>query len=448
MKPNDSIFALSSGQLPSGVAIIRISGTDLLNTLKLENDNTKNYSLFDFTPEPRNSHLLRIYHPKTDELIDHGLVLYFPAPHSFTGEDCLELHVHGGKAVVAKLLDALSQIKDWRMAEAGEFSRRAFENGRLDLTEIEGLADLIASETETQRKLALNQSMGNLRKLYEGWRERLIHSRAMIEAELDFADEDDVPDTASDQIWSQLQLLNEEIDRHLGDERRGEILRDGFRVALIGAPNAGKSSLLNALAQRDVAIVTSEAGTTRDIVEVKLDISGVPIVISDTAGIRETQGIVEQEGIKRSFNAAKEADLVLLLDSKDAPLPEINLEISKNRQLLLHSKNDLEQSQDDVHISISSKTGSGLDLLIKEITDRVDQIAHFAEAPLITRARHRENLHKCIEALEQALETRELPIELIAENLRQAADAIGRITGRVDVEDLLDVIFSEFCVGK
>ncbi len=429
-----TIVALSSGMLPSGVAVIRISGPEVASIAN---------SMLGGLPGSREAVLRQIRHPETGEVLDNGIVLYFDGPRSFTGEDCLEYQVHGGKAVVSAILDALLVHKGVRIAEAGEFSRRAFENGRMDLTEAEGIADLIVSETESQRRLALSQSMGELRKLYDDWRKRLIHLRAMIEAELDFSEEEDVPKDISAAGFSQIASVSREIHQHLADNRAGEIVREGFKVALMGKPNAGKSSLLNALARRDVAIVTEEEGTTRDVIDVHLDIDGHAVIVSDTAGIRESGNRIEQEGIRRARQRGERADLVIWLGHPDEILPSdiVNLEN------LVHMISKDDDGFRTEGTSFSSQTGYGMDSLLEMISGKVQSSIGNIESGLITRARHRALLESCYEHLILAMREN-MDIELRAENLRLASDEIGRITGRIDVEDLLDVIFSEFCVGK
>lgn len=430
-----TIFALSSGSLPSGVALIRISG---LAARSIET------TMLGGSLEARRAGLRKLVHPQTGEALDEVLALVFPAPSSFTGEDVVELHCHGGVATVAAVLDALGSIDGFRIAEAGEFSRRAFENGRLDLTALEGLADLIAAQTETQREQALIQSGGALRDLYDGWRDHLIRMRALIEAELDFADENDVPGSVSDQVWRDAAILAGAIRDHLDDDHRGEIVRDGFRIALTGPPNAGKSSLLNALARRDVAIVTPQAGTTRDVVEVSLDIAGQLVIVSDTAGIRETQDIVEKEGIRRSHETAKRANLVLWLQAAD----ERPLTDPLEGAVIVTTKTDLAGSHAG-SIGVTVVKEDGLAPLMNLIAEQVQSFAGSAVRgeSVPTRVRHRLALEEAAEALESAVQSED-GLELRSEFLRVAGDALGRITGRVDVEDLLDVIFSEFCIGK
>jgi len=439
LKPRDTIFALSSGGLPSGVAVVRLSGPQALAVAEV---------LAGTMPSARQASL-RWIRRRNGDRIDQGLVLVFPAPASFTGEDCVEFQLHGGRAVVAALLQELAGFDGLRHAEAGEFSRRAFDNGRLDLVEIEGLADLIAADTEMQRKLALEQSSGTLSALYADWGERLTRIRALIEAELDFPDEDDVPGAVSDQLWPRLSELVGEMNRHLSGARASEIVRDGFRIAIVGAPNAGKSSLLNALAQRDVAIVTDVAGTTRDVLGIDLDIGGYLVHLMDTAGIRETEDIVEQEGVRRAFRSIDQADLVLLLQSPGIDMGE-RLPIGK-RILTIHSKADLLDAatprRRDI-LYLSSKTGQGFDSLTKRISEEIESGTASVGGLGPARKRQADYLRRAVSDIESCLTSQTMSLELKAEYLRLAAHGLGKITGKVDVEDLLDVIFSEFCIGK
>jgi tRNA modification GTPase len=363
-----------------------------------------------------------------------------------------ELQIHGGRAVIEAVLGALGVIPGLRMAEPGEFTRRAFENGKLDLTEAEGLADLIDAETEAQRRQALRQSSGALRKLYDGWRGWLIEALAAIEAELDFSDEGDVPEAVSARARSVVGALRDEMGAHLADRRGGEILRDGFRVVIAGPPNAGKSSLMNALARRDVAIVSEEAGTTRDVIEVRLDLGGFPVILMDTAGIREAAGAIEQEGIRRALDRARAADLVLWIADATvigAAEPQ-GLDLPTGVPVLKAiNKIDIAPARPaDDAIPLSIRTGEGLDRLIGELTEGARRAASVGESPAITRTRHRQELERCAAALGRFLDGDFVDLELRAEDLRTAAAALGRLTGRVDVEDILDKIFADFCIGK
>ena len=430
-----TIFALSSGGLPSGIAVIRLSGSGAFSVLNLFTDKS---------PSPRNAVFTGFYHPTSRQLLDKGLILTFEGSNSFTGEDVVEFHCHGGVASVAGMLDALAQQKDCRPAEAGEFSRRAFENGKMDLTGVEGLSDLIAAQTEAQRRQALSQSGGNLRELYDGWRDELIRARALIEAELDFSDEEDVPGSVSRQVWGEILDLKFRIKQHLDDGHRGEMVRDGFRIALLGPPNSGKSSLLNALAKREVAIVTPQAGTTRDVLEISLNIGGHLIIVSDTAGLRDSFDIAEQEGIKRAKLAAEQANMVLWLQPLGEPIiaPEID------GSIVIGTKNDLGGTENfNPLLTISTRSVDGLVPLLEYIETHIQHHLLTGEDAVVSRQRHRLALELTSESLGLALDKR-LALELRSENLRKATDALGQITGRIDVEDLLDVIFSEFCIGK
>lgn len=429
----DTIFALSSGALPAGLAVIRLSGNQAFTAAE---------TLAGRLATDRKASL-RTIRGRNGAIIDQGLVVGFPGPNSFTGEDCVELHVHGSRAVVAALILELEQIDGLRLAEAGEFSRRAFENGKLDLVEIEGLADLISAETEMQRRLAVEQSFGGQSALYIDWAERLTRSRALIEAELDFADEDDVPGSVSERVWSDVGQIYLELLQHLETAKSGEIIRDGYKIVIAGPPNAGKSSLLNALANRDVAIVTERAGTTRDILHVDLDMSGYLVRFFDTAGLRESDDIVEVEGIRRARVAIEQADMILALNEIDSPALQ-NHEFSQTNVLTVGTKLDAHAPSDDFDLCISTKTGDGLELLRETILRKITALWTGSLVP--NRARQVDALKDASNFIAEALNGTEL--DLRAESLRAAASALGRITGRVDVEQLLDVIFSQFCIGK
>ena len=436
----DTIFALSSGRLPSGVAIVRLSGPQVRFVLD---------RMIGSVPLPRVATVSKIF--STDgRLIDHGLVLFFRGPQSFTGEDCAEFHLHGGVATVSACLNSLGSMDGLRAAEAGEFTRRAFMNGKIDLTEAEGLSDLIAAETEAQRVQALLNAEGGQRHLYDGWRKRLIHARAMIEAEIDFSDEDDVPGSIGSVIWTDMDLLAEDITFHVNSAHRAEIVRSGLDVVILGAPNAGKSSLMNALAGRDVSIIAEEAGTTRDLVEVRLDIDGYRVNLVDTAGIRDNPGHVEGIGIQRAQARSANGDLILLVedvtDGGSAPLPPYGVPC-----LRVGLKGDLVSGATAVHaydVVASSLNRAGIDMLFGLLSDFVlKSIGRSSEATPI-RQRQVMELNSCLDYLNCALISGDLALELRAEELRLAGDALSRLSGHTDVEDLLDVIFSQFCVGK
>jgi tRNA modification GTPase len=441
-----TIYALSSGHGRAGLAVIRVSGPAAGTALD---------RLAPPRPKPRFAGL-RTVRSEAGEVLDGALVLWIPGPRSETGEDMAEFHVHGGRAVIAGVLEALSALPGFRLAEPGEFARRAFENGKIDLTAAEALADLVDADTAAQRRQALRQAGGALARLYDGWRADLIRAQALTESAIDFADEADVGTGALTEARALAARLAPAIRAHLDDGRRGEILREGFRVAIAGPPNAGKSSLLNALARREAAIVSDEAGTTRDILEVTLDLAGVPVILSDTAGVREAEGKVEQEGIRRALANAGAADLVLWLTDAAAPRPEAPpIDLAQagkvmrvvNKVDLLKMRASAAAAKTDA-IRISALTGEGLPELADAVGRRAAERIGASEAPVITQARHRERLAACAEALEAYLAGPPADLELRAEDLRRAATALGRITGRVDVEDVLGEIFGRFCIGK
>ncbi|WP_426231422.1 tRNA uridine-5-carboxymethylaminomethyl(34) synthesis GTPase MnmE [Pararhizobium sp. DWP3-4] len=438
---SDTIYALSSGALPAGVAVIRVSGPHTSEVLR---------ELCACVPSPRQA-VLRSIRNRNGDVLDQGLILYFKAPASFTGEDCAELQVHGGRAVVNAILAELGDIPGLRHAEAGEFSRRAFHNGKLDLVEIEGLADLISAETEMQRRLAQEHSSGHLSKIYEGWARRLTHARAMIEAELDFADEDDVPGSVAEKIWADMRTLKGEISEHLDGAGIAEIIRDGLKIVIAGEPNAGKSSLLNHLARRDIAIVTDIAGTTRDILSVDLSLAGFRVQLFDTAGLRETDDKVEQEGIRRAYLTIDQADIILLLS--DTPEGFVELGTSQPEKPVIRVGTKIDRSpllwdKASVDVLVSTETGAGIDRLLDVLVDHLPDLSGQHALSLPTRKRHVSCLQQTRAAIEMSLAQSNRGLDIQAEYLRQAGDALGRITGRVDVEDLLGVIFSEFCIGK
>ncbi len=381
--------------------------------------------------------------------IDEGLAVFFPGPDSFTGEDVAELHVHGSRAVIDDVIAELCRVPSVRPADPGEFSRRAFANGKLDLVQAEGIADLVAAETRFQRMQAVRQVKGEPSELYESWRSRAIASLAEVEASLDFIDEADVGSVPLDPEGP--EVLAAEILAHLEDGRRGERLREGFRIAVIGPPNSGKSSLVNLLAQRDAAIVSSTAGTTRDVIEVQLDLGGWPVTIADTAGIRDATDAIEQEGIRRAINWAESAAFTIVLaDLTDSQEPVFSVDATPS--LRVWNKADLAPARGQARATegepvISCQTGKGIEVLLEMVMAELAKAGRPSDAGLaLTRARHREALSRAAEALQKVSKTRSP--ELAAEDLRVAANALGRITGRVDVEDVLDTIFSTFCIGK
>jgi tRNA modification GTPase len=455
MPDRSTIFALSSGRPPAAIAVVRVSGPCAGIALG---------KLIGRLPAPRKAALARVRDPQSDEIIDEALALWFPAPHSETGEDVAELQLHGGQAVIAGVLDALSTIKGCRPAEAGEFTRRAFENGRLDLTAVEGLADLIASETQAQRRLAYRQLKGLIGDRAEAWRRRLIEALALVEARIDFSDEADVPEDLLGPALHAAQQLRDEIAGVLADGRRGERLRDGLVVAIAGPSNAGKSTLLNRLARREAAIVSPYAGTTRDIIEVHLDLDGYPVTLLDTAGIRDSTEPVEQEGVRRARDRAAAADLVLwVIDPSVGGLAanEYPGNLAPAEIWLVWNKIDLvgglaganaiklDNTEYEFSLSLSALTGVGTEALTAALSAYAKTYFASTESAVITRARHRHALEETVGALDRALVRDDANgEELIAEDLRAAATTLGRLTGRVDVEDILDVIFRDFCIGK
>jgi tRNA modification GTPase len=440
---SETIYALASGAGRAGIAVLRLSGTAADAALSALSDAP--------LPPPRRAARVRLRDPQTGTPLDDGLGLRFPGPASYTGEDVVELHIHGGSAVVAAVFEALGRLPDLRMAEPGEFTRRAVLAGKMDLTAAEGLIDLIDAETEAQRKQALRQADGALGALYDDWRGRLIPALAHLEAAIDFPDED-LPENLAAKIEPVLAALRAEMAAHLDDSRRGERLRQGVQIAIVGPPNAGKSSLLNILAQRDAAIVSATAGTTRDVIEVRLDLGGFPVLAADTAGLREARDEIEAEGIRRARHWAGAADLKIAVFAVDDPAAARDAaDVVDLETIVVLNKVDLGEPDWTPppaigHFPVSVATGQGLDALISGVTEAVAARIDVGAAPLMTRARHRAAVTECAEALDRAVAA-PLP-ELAAEDLRLAVRALGRITGAVDVEDLLDVIFRDFCIGK
>jgi tRNA modification GTPase len=429
---SDTIFALSSGAGRAGVAVIRVSGP--LARPALEALAGKG------NIQPRRA--TRASLAGNGEPIDDALVLWFPGPASFSGEDLVEFHVHGGSAVIDAMLAALAALPGLRPAEPGEFTRRAVENGKFDLTRAEALADLIDAETETQRRQALRQYDGALAALYDGWRDRLIRACAWVEAAIDFSDEEIPDDVVAESRLVAAQILRE-IQSHLADGRNGEIIRSGVHLTVFGKTNVGKSSLVNALAKRDVAIVSPTPGTTRDVIEVHLDLGGYQVILSDTAGLREPGEAIEAEGVRRALERVGSADISLLVldgtETDPSPAPPADLTIWNKADLPWPAAHD--------GLRVSAKTGEGLDALVAALTSLIGgKLADKTGSPPLTRARHRQALEQAAAALARALETDQT--ELMAEDFRLALRALGRITGRVDIEELLDVVFRDFCIGK
>ena len=438
----ETIYALSSAPGRAGIAVIRVSGPEAGAV----------YAAFTgvATDVPRLVQRVNLRDPVSGERLDDGLAIWFPAPHSYTGEDVVEFHIHGGIAVPAAVLDALSRKSGLRFAEPGEFTRRAFLGGKLDLTESEGVIDLIDAETDAQRRQALRQSGGALRQLYEAWIDRLTGVLAHLEADIDFPDED-LPDTIIGAEKHHILLLIDQMSQHLDDGKRGERLRLGLEIAIIGPPNAGKSSLLNLLARRDAAIVSSRAGTTRDVIEVHLDLAGYPVVLADTAGIREADDEVEQEGVRRALGAAARADLkIAIFDAAEEPPPAPSY-IDQDTIVVVNKidRAPVPAWAADAGIrrfAISVTTGVGVEALMTGLQELVAERIGITAAPMITRTRHREAVADSAASLQRSI-VATLP-ELAVEDVRLAVRALGRITGRVDIENILDVVFRDFCIGK
>ncbi|GKQ54082.1 tRNA uridine-5-carboxymethylaminomethyl(34) synthesis GTPase MnmE [Bradyrhizobium sp. Ce-3] len=441
MHPRDqTIFALSSGRPPSAIAIIRLSGPMAESVIA-------GLAGKALAPRMATRALLR---DSNHQPIDDAVVLWFPGPGSATGEDVAEFHVHGGRAVLAAMFDAIAAFDNVRPAEPGEFTRRAFENGKLDLTEAEGLDDLIHADTDRQRRQALRQLKGLLGDRARDWRERIIAASALIEAGIDFSDEGDVPAELIAPALEKIRALHDEIKQVLAGQGQSERLRDGLVVAIAGPPNVGKSTLINQLAKREVAIVSPHAGTTRDVIEVQLDLDGYPVTVIDTAGIRETSDPVEQEGVRRARARAAEADLVLWLADSGGAKPAHG---GATPTWLVRNKIDLVRTPAGEGSSypefrISAARGDGLSELIAALVGFAHDYFATSEGGLISRTRQRGLLEETVESLRRSIDVVGQGEELAAEELRRAAYSLGRLLGRVDVEDILDVIFREFCVGK
>ncbi|MDB5558017.1 MAG: tRNA modification GTPase TrmE [Enterovirga sp.] len=440
MNPGDTIFAPASGFGRAGIAVIRLSGPGSRGALES--------LLAGRLPEPRRASLRRLSHPRTGDILDQAVVLWCPGPGSFTGEDLAELHIHGGAAVRAAVIGALADLPGLRAAEPGEFTRRAFLNGRMDLSAVEGLADLIDAETEAQRRQAFRQLEGALADRVTDWRDRLANALALAEAGLDFTDEADVSEQAHSEAAAIFSVLLGEVERELSRAAQGERLREGFVVVIAGPPNAGKSTLLNALARREVAIVSPHAGTTRDMIEVRCDLAGLPVTFVDTAGLREAADPVEQEGIGRTRKRAREADLVLWLaapGSDGAPAEDFGAV----PVLVVATKLDVAAPDPGSALAISARNGDGLDALIGAVRERAEAGFMGAGDAVVTRERHRRALEDVAASLARAEHAHTAgQDELAAEDVRLALRALGRITGQVDVEQILDRIFGQFCIGK
>jgi tRNA modification GTPase len=433
-----TIIAPASGALPAGVCVVRASGPAAGRVLD---------ELAGGRPPPRRA-VLRGVRDRAGGLIDRALILWFPAPASFTGEDCAEVHLHGGKAVVEAFLTAALTIEGVALAPPGGFTRRAFDNGRMDLSAAEGLADLIEAETEAQRLQAVRQMDGALGRAADAWRDTLIDALAEAEADIDFPDED-LPPGLGTRARRRIETLADTLRAHLAASEAARHVRDGLRVAIIGPPNAGKSSLLNALAGREAAIVSPIPGTTRDVVEVRLNLDGALVWVADTAGLREAADQIEAEGVRRALARAEEADLRVALVDDPADAEKVKPLIQKG-DLMVLSKADRDEraTPDGFDLAVSTKTGRGLSDLLRVLSDRAAAAAAQSVAAPLTRLRHVEAVRDALDALSRALHAPGEAGELIAEDLRLAARALGRITGRVDVENVLDRLFGQFCIGK
>jgi len=499
---DDTIYALATAaptrRAGAGIAVIRVSGKradDAYVFLTEPGAFQRGFSARDPSlPSSRRAMVKALLDPQTGEVVDRGLAIWFQAPGSYTGEGMAEFHLHGGRAVIAAALSALAKLDFCRLAEPGEFTRRAFEHNKLDLTSAEAVADLVAAETTAQRRQALRQYDGALFKLYDGWRDTLLRAVAHLEASIDFPDEN-LPTNVVARIWPEVERLRGEIATHL-DDRRGERLRDGVTIAIIGPPNAGKSSLLNLIAKRDAAIVSETAGTTRDVIEVHLDLGGYPVTLADTAGLRDSADPIEREGVRRARARASDADIrVLVVQAAESPGVSddwrrvardvwstadvwdgaIDLVVVNKIDLLADNGAEIAAAAEDIaadgtrratYLGVSALSGHGVPTLLERLEGAVaamlgdveivgEHTALLARAsatpPPLTRARHREALTQCVQALDRAMAAARanpgMP-ELIAEDLRLAGRALARITGRMDVEDMLDVVFRDFCIGK
>ena len=442
-----TIFALSTGPGISGIAIVRISGEDTIKVIKL----LTNASI----PEPRVATLRKINKINTSELIDEGIILWFPGPDSYTGEDMAEFHIHGSKAVIDALHSSISQIENCRLAEPGEFTKLAFQNGKINLLKAESIADLISAETEIQRQQAVKIMDGQSSETFNSLREKLLKILSNIEAKIDFPDEDLPQDILNNtkKISSEVILS---IKKILNDQRVGERIREGFKIAIIGPTNAGKSSLLNLLSNRDVAIVSEVAGTTRDVIETHLNIEGYPVVISDTAGIRDSKNEIEKKGIKLALDNAENADLkLIIIDAKNIDFKGVLKELLDEKAILVVNKSDLlkEDLSSEIknfeHVLISVKNNFNVEDLIIKIKNKLKNKFITSKDILITRERHRQHLEKCLNYLKRFEEKNEAQdFDKAAEDLRLATRHLGMIVGKVDVEEILGSIFNDFCIGK
>ena len=442
-----TIYALSSGPGISGIAVVRVSGKDTAEVVKK--------LIKEELPTPKVATLKKLYKIDTNLLIDEGVVLWFPGPNSYTGEDLAEFHVHGSRAVISALHSSISKIKNCRLAEPGEFTKIAFQNGKINLLKAESVADLISSETEIQRKQAIKVMSGKSSDQFNSWREKLLKILSHIEAKIDFPDED-LPKDILFEIKKTSDQVSKEIEKVLDDQKVGERIREGFKIAIIGPTNAGKSSLLNYLSKRDVAIVSEIAGTTRDVIEVHLNLDGYPVVISDTAGIRKSKNEIEQKGIKLALKRAEDSDLkIIIIDAKNVDFTDILKDLVDENAILVVNKSDLlngslnKQIKNYEHLLVSVKNNSNLDQLISKIKNKLKNKFVSFEDILITRERHRQNLEQCVAHLKNFKSKNQSDeFDKAAEDLRLATRQLGMIVGKVDVEEILGSIFNDFCIGK
>ncbi len=439
-----NIYALSSGRGPSGIAIIRLSGKDALKISKIIL-NKKNIN-------EKQINLCKFYDPSDNSLIDEGLLLLFPSPNSFTGDDLVEFHIHGSNAVITQFLKVLSEQPDCRLAEPGEFTKIAFQNNKIDLLEAESIGDLTHAETELQRQQAIKIVQGNASEYYNSLRDKLVKSLAYIEAQIDFA-EDDLPDNVLIEAQKSVKGVYEDIKKILNDNKIGEKIREGFRVAIIGEVNAGKSSLLNLLSKREAAIVSEEEGTTRDIIETYLNIDGYPVILADTAGIREAKNEIEKKGISLAISKSKEADLnLIVIDNTSKTLDNKMQGLINNNSIVVLNKADLDSKKNHNFkdaVLISVKKNKNIDKLVKKIKESLSSKFTFSKNILVTRERHRTKLNNCLIEIDNFLKKdQKKDIEIAAEDLRLATRHLGGIVGKVDVEEILGSIFKDFCIGK
>jgi len=442
-----TIYALSSGPGISGIAVVRVSGKDTSEVIK--------QITREDLPSPRVATLKKFNKIDTNELIDEGVIIWFPGPNSYTGEDLAEFHVHGSRAVISALHSSISKIKNCRLAEPGEFTKIAFQNGKINLLKAESIADLVSSETEIQRKQAIKIMSGKSSDQFNSWREKLLKILSHIEAKIDFPDED-LPKDILSEIQKTSDQISSEIKKILDDQKVGERIREGFKIAIVGPINAGKSSLLNYLSKRDVAIVSEIAGTTRDVIETHLNLDGYPVVVSDTAGIRDSKNEIEKKGIKLALNRAEDADLKLvIIDAKNVDFTGVLKDLVDENAILVVNKSDLlngklnEKLKKHDHILISIKNNSNLDKLILKIKSKLENKFLSHGDILITRERHRQHLEQCINHLQNfKSKNGSEEFDKAAEDLRLATRHLGMIVGKVDVEEILGSIFNDFCIGK